>query len=144
MNDFRFWCYKVLPLVYDDSLSYYETLCKFIEYLNGLGEDVKEVVKEMQDLKDYVDNFIDTLDIESVVEAKLNELGVQHIQYSSMKDNLMNEIKLFEPDVVIEIENKCEISYNAYKVAVNCMDMSADMVIIDGSENLPDLKISFN
>ena len=79
-----------------------------------------------------------------LVEAKLNELGVQHIQYSGMKDNLMNEIKLFEPDVVIEIENKCEISYNAYKVAVNCMDMSADMVIIDGSENLPDLKISFN
>ena len=74
MNDFRFWCYKVLPLVYDDSLSYYETLCKFIEYLNGLGEDVKEVVKEMQDLKDYVDNFIDTLDIESVVETKLNEM----------------------------------------------------------------------
>ena len=31
-----------------------------------------------------------------LVEAKLNELGVQHIQYSSMKDNLMNEIKLFE------------------------------------------------
>ncbi len=31
---FRFWCQKVLPLVYDDSLSYYEVLCKVVEYLN--------------------------------------------------------------------------------------------------------------
>lgn len=30
----RFWCYKVLPLVYDDSLSYYELLCKVVNKLN--------------------------------------------------------------------------------------------------------------
>ena len=30
----RFWCRKVLPLVYDDSLSYYEVLCKVSEKLN--------------------------------------------------------------------------------------------------------------
>lgn len=28
MNPFRFWCQKVLPLAYDDALSYYEVLCK--------------------------------------------------------------------------------------------------------------------
>ena len=30
----RFWCRKVLPLVYDDSLSYYEVLCKVVAKLN--------------------------------------------------------------------------------------------------------------
>jgi hypothetical protein len=79
-----------------------------------------------------------------LVEVKLNELDIQHIQHSGMKDNLINEIELFEPDVIIEIDMKCEVSYNAYRVAVNCMDMSSDMVIIDRSENLPDLKISFD
>ena len=78
-----------------------------------------------------------------IVEKKLNELGIQHIRYSGMKDNLMNEINLFEPDVIIEIGEKCGVSYNAYKVAVDCMDMSADMVIIDRSENLPSLEIDF-
>lgn len=100
MNDFRLWCYKVLPLVYDDSLSYYETLCKFIEYLNGLGEDVKEVVKEMQDLKDYVDNFIDTLDIDSVVEAKLNEMladGDFDEIFAGMKEEILADVDAANP-----------------------------------------------
>ena len=72
-----------------------------------------------------------------LAEKKLNELGIQHIKYSGMTDNLNSEMELFEPDVIIEIGEKCGISYNAYKVSVNCMDMSADMVIIDSSENLP-------
>lgn len=29
---FNFWCNKVLPLVYDDSLSYYEVICKLAQY----------------------------------------------------------------------------------------------------------------
>lgn len=32
--EFDFWCQKVLPLVYDDSLSYYEVLCKVVDKLN--------------------------------------------------------------------------------------------------------------
>ena len=78
-----------------------------------------------------------------LVERKLDELDIQHIEFSGMENNLLNEIKLFEPDVIIEIGEKCEIEYNAYKVAVNCMDMGADMVITDRSENLPDLAIDF-
>lgn len=31
---FKFWCQKVLPLVYDDSLSYYEVLCKVVTKVN--------------------------------------------------------------------------------------------------------------
>ena len=34
IDSLRFWCNKILPLVYDDSLSYYETLCKIAEKLN--------------------------------------------------------------------------------------------------------------
>lgn len=34
----RFWCYKVLPLVYDDSLSYYELLCKVVSKINEIIE----------------------------------------------------------------------------------------------------------
>ena len=47
---FRFWCQKVLPAVYDDSLSYYELLCKVVEYLNTTMHDVVE-------LEDYVTNY---------------------------------------------------------------------------------------
>ena len=35
---FRFWCQKVLPLVYDNSLSYYEFLCKIAKILQEVME----------------------------------------------------------------------------------------------------------
>lgn len=36
INKLRFYCQKVLPLVYDDSLSYYEVLCKVVNKINEL------------------------------------------------------------------------------------------------------------
>ena len=47
----KFWCYKVLPLVYDDSLSYYELLCKVVSKLNELIEkyaSFDDMVEEIQ------------------------------------------------------------------------------------------------
>lgn len=47
VNKFNFKSVKVLPLVYDDSLSYYEVLCKVVNKLNEVidiinGEDENE------------------------------------------------------------------------------------------------------
>ena len=61
---FKFWCQKVIPLVYDDSLSYYEVLCKVVDYINGLIDSDKEIVGEIDKLKadmvtvqEWIDNF---------------------------------------------------------------------------------------
>ena len=61
---FRFWCQKVLPLVYDDSLSYYELLCKVVDYLNHVIEDNNAIIDELDELKQelavvqtWIDNF---------------------------------------------------------------------------------------
>lgn len=34
VENLRFYCQKILPLVFDDALSYYETLCKVRYKLN--------------------------------------------------------------------------------------------------------------
>lgn len=39
------YCNKVLPLVYDESLSYYELLCKIIDKVNELAEDTLGLIK---------------------------------------------------------------------------------------------------
>lgn len=64
LKHFRFWCQKVLPLVYDDSLSYYEVLCKVVDYLNHMVDDVNVVVndyaelkKELEVVRNWIDNF---------------------------------------------------------------------------------------
>ena len=66
MKHFRFWCQKVLPLVYDNSLSYYEVLCKVVHYINALIESDKEIIADVDALKaemkivhDWINNFDD-------------------------------------------------------------------------------------
>lgn len=81
VDSFRFWCQKVLPLVYDDSLSYYELLCKVVDYLNNtiddvntLGSDVDNLNKAFIELQDYVNNYFSTLDVQQEINNKLDEM----------------------------------------------------------------------
>lgn len=55
----RFWCQKVLPLVYDDSLSYYELLNKIVVYLNSTIEDVQTMIGEVQQVDAKIASKID-------------------------------------------------------------------------------------
>jgi hypothetical protein len=41
---FKFWCQKVLPIVYDDSLSSMELMGKVVDYLNKIIDEQKELV----------------------------------------------------------------------------------------------------
>ena len=73
----KFWCYKVLPLVYDDSLSYYELLCKVVSKLNELIEKyasfddmVEEIQAAIDALQKQIDEF-DTTYIEKLIKDKL-------------------------------------------------------------------------
>lgn len=77
---FEMWCYKVLPLVYDDSLSYYEILCKVVKYINNLIDQDKIIGNELNDLKkelDAVNKWIDDFDtsyIEKIVTQYLSTM----------------------------------------------------------------------
>lgn len=51
LKHFKFWCQKILPLVYDDSLSYYEVLCKVVDYINKLIDDENSAIKQIAVLK---------------------------------------------------------------------------------------------
>lgn len=77
LRHFHFWCQKVLPLVYDDSLSYYEVLCKVVQYINELIESDKEIIngvdelrQELEVVQQWIDNY-DTSYIEKLIEEHL-------------------------------------------------------------------------
>ena len=93
---FRFWCQKVLPLVYDDSLSYYELLCKVVCKLNELAEnqnklsdEIKQVAADLDDFKNQVPGMI-----ESKVEEWLNNYITTH--------GLVNHVNGMTGDVVLK------------------------------------------
>lgn len=79
---FRFWCQMALPLTYDDSLSYYELLCKVVNYLNHTIEDVanaetnvSRLAEAYTQLQNYVNNYFDDLDIEAELRNVLDAMA---------------------------------------------------------------------
>lgn len=70
----HFYCQKVLPLVYDESLSYYEVLCKVKHKLNELidsqnlqDEEIKAIEAELAEVQKWIDDF-DTTVIKELIE----------------------------------------------------------------------------
>lgn len=77
LKTFRFWCQKVLPLVYDESLSYYETLCKVVTYINDLiaqdkvfSDDIQNLQNDLKVVQEWISNF-DTSYAEKVLKEYL-------------------------------------------------------------------------
>lgn len=113
---FRMWCQKVLPLVYDDSLSYYEVLCKVVNYINMLIENDKIICAELESLKaelEIVQNWIENFDTTFIKEeiekyiATMIFVGISDSGYivyyipESWKDITFNTTGL---DIILEMQ----------------------------------------
>lgn len=77
LKHFKFWCQKILPLVYDDSLSYYEVLCKVVDYINKLIDDensaigqIAELKKELEVVQKWIADF-NTSFVEEIIKKYL-------------------------------------------------------------------------
>lgn len=103
MNDiekFKFWSHKVLPLVYDDSLSYYEFLCKVLKKLNeviDLTTDQNNVIAEANKKEQAFENSANTKyeQFTNAINAKIDEFmeteTLSRTQYeSSISDQFNN------------------------------------------------------
>lgn len=89
---FRFWCQKVLPAVYDDSLSYYELLCKVIAYLNEVITVTNTQSDAIAELQELVNQFIES-NVYEIVENAIDEW------FTLNGDNLLNRIDEAEQKV---------------------------------------------
>lgn len=77
MNDLesiRFWCQKVLPLVYDDSLSYYEFLCKVCDKVNEIISAQNKTNNELSNLTANLKSIINDILKEWLNNGKLAEI----------------------------------------------------------------------
>ena len=99
---FRFWCQTVLPIVYDDSLSYYELLNKVVNYLNNVITDVSSVENNVNglysaylELQNYVNHYFDTLDVQKEVNKKMDEYA-QNGTLAAIMAQFINPVQTFD------------------------------------------------
>ena len=112
-SPFIYYCQKVIPLAFDESLSYYEQLChltakikEVIEEQNIEGDAIEELQQKYLLLVDYVDHYFDNLDVQEEINNKLDEMAeggeLENIiaQYIGLQStytyNNVSEMKLSE------------------------------------------------
>lgn len=104
LKPFRFWCQKVLPLVYDDSLSYYELLCKVVKYLNDTMTDVNE-------LKTLVQNFLDSGIVQEDINEKLDQMAEDGTLASLINEEIFGELNSQLADLTDRVDHLDERSF---------------------------------
>lgn len=72
---FPVWCHKILPLVYDESLSYYENLCRFSAKLS-------EIIESQNNLQDQFNNLLNWINTQLKIYAQ--EILNQYLQDGSL------------------------------------------------------------
>lgn len=76
--------------MYDDSLSYYEVLCKVVDYINNIidslkeqSEEIDKLQAEMKEVQQWIDNF-DTSYLEELIKkhiANMIYVGISDAGY---------------------------------------------------------------
>ena len=118
LSTFKFWCYKVLPLVYDDSLSYYEVLCKVVNYINKLieqdkifGDELTKLREDLSTVQEWIDNY-DTTYVKNLVEKFISNMIYVDISDSGYIiyhiPESWNDVKFYTTglDITVPTENE--------------------------------------
>ena len=74
---------KVLPLAFDDSMSYYECLCALLNYindtvvpdLNNVNDGLGELQEFYEELQSYVNDYFENLDVQEEINNKLDAMA---------------------------------------------------------------------
>ena len=92
---FRMRCLKILPAVYDDSLSYYEVLCKLRELVNTLIDyvnqfDYDEIQRQINAFKQYIDDQI------AIEDKKIEDL---YGDFDSYKESVDTDLRIMGSEI---------------------------------------------
>ena len=98
LKPFKFWCHKVLPTVYDDSLSYYEVLCKVSARLN-------EVINSHNEISEYLST--DLQEVLSFIDSEIVQIK--------------NRLSTLEADGSVTTRKLADGSVTTGKIADSCI-----------------------
>ena len=125
MGYINFWCQKVIPLVFDDSLSYYEAICKFMQKLNEVISALNnnaECIDELQDKYIILQRNFDALEVKweefkTYIENKFNTFKTEiTTREENFETTINNEFTTFKNYVENYLNNIDVQSYVNIKI----------------------------
>ena len=73
---FTNYIFKTIPLAFDESMSYYETLCGILSLLKTQEEVINNNADAIIELESFVNNYFDNLDVQNEINNKLDEMAL--------------------------------------------------------------------
>ena len=106
INNLRYWCHKILPLVYDDSLSYYEVLCKTSAKLNEVITSTNGLLAAWDTYKNDIDKAFDdyTAGLDKKFDDLTNKIGADFLRYKDTVNDAIRD-EFAEQDDKISAQN---------------------------------------
>lgn len=136
---FKGWTLENFPFIEDDfdAITTYQFMCKIVEYLNEviynqkiLDENNEEIVKLVQELKAYVDEYLEDLtDIKeeiATIEENLTSLGETVDENTTDIANLDTKIDYEISSLKNYTDNAIQTNYNTLKTYVDYQDSVLD------------------
>lgn len=94
IDKLKYWCNKILPLVYDDSLSYYEVLCKTSAKLNEVIESTNGLLDAWNTYKNDIDKAFGeyTAGLDKKFDALSDKMSADFLRYKdTVNDTIRDE-----------------------------------------------------
>jgi hypothetical protein len=84
ISPFRAWVQTVIPLQYDDSLSYYELLLKVVDKLNANGDTTNEVISQLNTMIDWMNKNGVPDQVDKIMDQWLTDGTISNLINSDM------------------------------------------------------------
>ena len=109
---FKNYVFKAIPLAFDESMSYYETLCALLKKIKTIEEVVNNHADVILELEQYVNNYFDNLDVQEEINNKLDQMA---------EDGTLEEL------ISVYLSSNAIIGFNTIE------DLKSNENLVDGS-----------
>ena len=112
---------SAVPMVFDNSMSYYEALCGLWKYIqdnvinviNNNANVTEEFIQLTKDLKSYVENYFANLDVQEEINNKLDQMA-EDGQLADIISQYLNSTAVFGYDTVAAMQDAENLVNGSY------------------------------
>lgn len=143
LSKLRFRSYKVLPLVYDDSLSYYEVLCKVVQKINEIIDIYTDIEEAVEEVRGYLDQLETMENNISTLITGLAELKQVVADNKEEAQNNLDKVQALLQQAIDDVQSNLDTKADELQKQINSNDVDITELgkKIDSNKELTDKDI---